>query len=219
MSANSPIPVPRTPCVDLATGMPTREWYYYWSQPSLSSASFLEPLTVPNGGTGLSEGVAGGVLAFATPTTLVSSGELQQGRIVFGAGSGLAPSTPVGLGTGTSILVGNAGGYPNWFALEDSGSVQWTFNAVEHTISANVTLSLSVHGSTSINVNLETDGSVTLSLTNVTITSGGTLQKYGFDAQGRLSQQAPATTDDLTEGSTNLYLTQARLMTRISLGF
>lgn len=61
--------------------------------------------------------------------------------------------------------------------------------------------------------------SIKADLTEPTISSGGTLQKYGFDVYGRLSEEEAATTDDLAEGSTNLYLTQARLMTRISLGF
>lgn len=47
-------------------------------------------------------------------------------------------------------------------------------------------------------------------LTDVTLTSGGTLQRYGFDAKGRLSEQEAATTDNLPEGTTNLYYTDAR---------
>lgn len=51
--------------------------------------------------------------------------------------------------------------------------------------------------------------SITADLTDVTVGTGGTLQKYGFDAKGRLDQEAPATTTDLPEG-TNLYFTTQR---------
>ena len=56
----------------------------------------------------------------------------------------------------------------------------------------------------------DTLGIVSFDLTDVTVASGGTLQKLTFDAKGRLSEQSAATTDDLTEGSTNLYYTDAR---------
>jgi hypothetical protein len=52
-------------------------------------------------------------------------------------------------------------------------------------------------------------GNPTASLADVSITTGGTLKKYGFDAKGRLSQSDDATTTDLTEG-TNLYFTAPR---------
>lgn len=75
---------------------------------------------------------------------------------------------------------------------------------------------------------LENTGNVTLAyvggtsikadLTEPTITSGGTLQKYGFDVYGRLSEEGAATTDDLTEGSTNLYFTTARVLATLLTG-
>ena len=56
-----------------------------------------------------------------------------------------------------------------------------------------------------------TAGVTTRTLADVSLTSGGTLKKRAFDAQGRLSQEASATTDDLAEGS-NLYFTNARVL-------
>lgn len=53
-------------------------------------------------------------------------------------------------------------------------------------------------------------GPPTLSLADVTATAGGTLQKTAFDAKGRRSQEAAATTDDLPEGAVNLYFTNER---------
>lgn len=58
-------------------------------------------------------------------------------------------------------------------------------------------------------VAINTSGIVSFDLTDATVTTGGALKKYGFDAKGRLSDQDAATTTDLTEGD-NLYFTDAR---------
>jgi hypothetical protein len=49
-----------------------------------------------------------------------------------------------------------------------------------------------------------------LDLSDVTLITGGSLLKYGFDAKGRLSESDTATTTDLPEG-TNLYFTNDRV--------
>lgn len=54
-------------------------------------------------------------------------------------------------------------------------------------------------------------GLPTLSLADVPDGGGGTLQKTAFDAKGRKTDTSAATTDDLTEGATNLYFTAARV--------
>jgi hypothetical protein len=66
----------------------------------------------------------------------------------------------------------------------------------------------------SANVTLTYTGGTSLvaDLTDVTVTSGGSLKKRTFDAKGRLSQESAATTDDLAEGATNLYFTSARVL-------
>ena len=48
-------------------------------------------------------------------------------------------------------------------------------------------------------------------LAEVTPTAGGTLQLLAFDAYGRRIQEDDATTDDLPEGTTNLYFTEERV--------
>src|SRR5690606_10283684 len=53
-------------------------------------------------------------------------------------------------------------------------------------------------------------GLPTISLADVTPTTGGTLQRYGFDAKGRRIEEEAADTDDLAEGSANLYFTDER---------
>lgn len=60
------------------------------------------------------------------------------------------------------------------------------------------------------------DGVTTFGLPDVTPTPGGTLQRYGFDAKGRRSEEEAADTDDLAEGSSNLYFTDARADARIT---
>ena len=60
------------------------------------------------------------------------------------------------------------------------------------------------------------DGVTTFGLPDVTPTPGGTLQRYGFDAKGRRIEEEAADTDDLAEGSSNLYFTDARADARIT---
>ena len=58
-------------------------------------------LDVTNGGTGLSAGTSGGVLAFTATGTIASSTALAASALVIGGGAGVAPSTTT---TGTGIL-------------------------------------------------------------------------------------------------------------------
>ena len=50
-------------------------------------------LNVANGGTGLTSGTSGGVLAFTASGTIASSGALAANALVVGGGAGVAPST------------------------------------------------------------------------------------------------------------------------------
>lgn len=61
-------------------------------------------------------------------------------------------------------------------------------------------------------------GPPTISLADVSVSAGGTLKKRAFDAKGRLSQEAAATTDDLTEGATNQWFTMARVRSAVLTG-
>jgi hypothetical protein len=58
-------------------------------------------VTVAQGGTGLTSGTSGGVLAFTASGTLASSSALAANAIVIGGGAGVAPSTTT---TGTGVL-------------------------------------------------------------------------------------------------------------------
>lgn len=61
-------------------------------------------------------------------------------------------------------------------------------------------------------------GPPTLSLADVADSGTGTLQKTAFDAKGRRTGTAAATTDDLGEGAANLYYTDARADVRVAAG-
>lgn len=61
-------------------------------------------------------------------------------------------------------------------------------------------------------------GLPTIDLATVTDVGGGTLQKTAFDAWGRKTGTSAATTDNLTEGATNLYFTAARVLATILAG-
>jgi len=58
-------------------------------------------VAVADGGTGLSSGTSGGVLAFTASGTLASSGALAANALVIGGGAGVAPSTTT---TGSGVL-------------------------------------------------------------------------------------------------------------------
>lgn len=98
-------------------------------------------VAVADGGTGLSSGTSGGVLAYTAAGTLASSGALAANAIVIGGGAGVAPSTTT---TGTGVLtaigvnVGSAGAFV-------------TFNGALGTPSSGTVTNLT--GTASININ------------------------------------------------------------------
>lgn len=57
---------------------------------------------------------------------------------------------------------------------------------------------------------VDSDGVTTFGLPDIPPESGGTLQRYGFDDKGRRVEEEAADTDDLAEGSSNLYFTDER---------
>jgi hypothetical protein len=84
-------------------------------------------IAVANGGTGLTTGTSGGVLAFTAAGTIASSAALAANALVIGGGAGVAPSTTT---TGTGVLTAlgvntNAGG--GLIALADPGADRIVF--------------------------------------------------------------------------------------------
>lgn len=106
---------PQTPIID-QTGVLSLEWLRWFQSPQFLSIDIAAPLGVASGGTGLSSGTSGGILAFTASTTLASSAELINHRIVVGGGAGAVPYT-IGAGTTTTVLHGSATGDPTYGAV------------------------------------------------------------------------------------------------------
>ena len=71
-------------------------------------------LPVANGGTGLTAGTSGGVLAYTASGTLASSAALVANALVIGGGAGVAPSTTTtgtGVVTALGVNTGSAGAF------------------------------------------------------------------------------------------------------------
>lgn len=83
-------------------------------------------LPVANGGTGLTSGTSGGVLAYTASGTLASSAALAANQIVLGGGAGVVPATLGSLGTTTTVLHGNAAGAPTFGAVSLTADVSGT---------------------------------------------------------------------------------------------
>jgi len=80
-------------------------------------------LPVANGGTALTAGTSGGVLAYTASGTLASSGALDQYGVVIGGGAGAVP-TSTAVGTATHVLTSNGAGVaPTFQAPASSGTV------------------------------------------------------------------------------------------------
>lgn len=120
MSQN--IQFPQGPFVG-ADGMVTLEWYLWLQNPQFITVNIGTVLAVDSGGTGLSSGTSGGILGFTATDTIASSGLLNANRIVLGGGAGATPSTPLALGTTTTVLHGNAAGAPTWGAVSLTADV------------------------------------------------------------------------------------------------
>lgn len=81
-------------------------------------------LTVARGGTGITAGTSGGVLAFTATGTLASSALLGDNVLMVGGGAGVAPNAiAAGLGTTTTLMHGNAAGEPTWAAVSLTADV------------------------------------------------------------------------------------------------
>ena len=77
-------------------------------------------LPVANGGTGLTAGTSGGILAYTATGTLASSGALTQYGIVYGGGAGAAPASTA-VGTAGQVLTSNGAGVAPTFQTASSG--------------------------------------------------------------------------------------------------
>ena len=126
-------------------------------------------LAVANGGTGLTAGTSGGILAYTATGTLASSAALAANKVVIGGGAGVAPSTTSLLGTAAAVTTGNyiqAVGYADTVtALGNTGTAinldVTGGNVFTATLTGNATITLRypvATGSSSFTLILANDG-------------------------------------------------------------
>ncbi len=85
--------------------------------------SIAAPVTVPNGGTGLTAGTSGGIPAFTNASTIQSSALLTSHGVLLGGGAGAVPYSLTALGTSGQALISNgAAADPSWQNV-NSGTV------------------------------------------------------------------------------------------------
>ena len=93
---------------------------------TVSVMSVTGIVQVANGGTGLTSGTSGGILAYTAAGTLASSAALTANALVLGGGAGATPAPLASLGTTTTVLHGNAAGAPTFGAVSLTADVTGT---------------------------------------------------------------------------------------------
>jgi hypothetical protein len=158
-------------------------------------------LPVANGGTGLSSGTSGGVLAYTATGTLASSAALAASALVIGGGAGAAPSTTttgtgvvtaLGVNTGTAgafVVNGGALGTPSSGTVTNltgtaSININGTVGATTPTTGAFTTLSAS--GATTIGARLQVTaaGSPPASGSGLEVLGGATPLLFAYNRTG-----------------------------------
>ena len=99
--------------VSIAVGEKCFVYYNGTDYVKISSINSTGIVPVASGGTGLSSGTSGGVLAYTASGTLASSAALTQYGVVYGGGAGVAPSATAN-GTTGQILTATTSGAPSW---------------------------------------------------------------------------------------------------------
>lgn len=151
---------------------------------------------VANGGTGLSSGTSGGVLAFTASGTIASSSALAANAIVVGGGAGAAPSTVT---TGSDVLtalsknVGSAGAFVvNGGALGTPSSGTLT-NATGLPVASGIS-GLGSDVATALAVNVGTSGAFVVNGGALGTPSSGTVTNLTGTASININGTVGATT-------------------------
>jgi hypothetical protein len=182
-------------------------------------------LAVANGGTGLTSGTSGGVLAFTASGTLASSSALASNAIVVGGGAGAAPSTittgtgvvtALGVNTGTAgafVVNGGALGTPSSGTVTNlTGTASININGTVGATTANTGkfTTLEATGVTTVSAGTVSDPAITTTgdtntgiffpaADNMAFTEGG-VEVFRIESNGRMGvgQTSPATKFDLS---------------------
>ena len=167
-------------------------------------------LPVANGGTGLSSGNSGGVLAYTAAGTLVSSNALATSALVIGGGAGAAPSTTA-TGTGVVTALGVNTGTAGAFVV--NGGALGTPSSGTLTYATGLPISTGVSGlGSGVATFLATPSSANLRTAVTDETGSGALV---FGTSPTLASPAiasPAISGTVTDTTTNL-VTQADIGT------
>jgi hypothetical protein len=135
----------------------------------VAASGLTGTVAVANGGTGLTSGTSGGILAYTATGTLASSAALAANKVVIGGGAGVVPSTTNLLGTAAAVTTGNyiqAVGYADSVvALGNTGTAinldVTGGNVFTATLTGNATITLRypvATGSSSFTLILANDG-------------------------------------------------------------
>lgn len=92
-------------------------------------------VAVADGGTGLSSGTSGGILAFTASTTLASSAALTANGLVYGGGAGVAPGSISALTNG-QLPIGRSGNTPTGAQITASTNATVTSASGSITVAA-----------------------------------------------------------------------------------
>jgi hypothetical protein len=131
-------------------------------------------LAVANGGTGLTTGTSGGVLAFTAAGTLASSAALTASALVIGGGAGVAPSTTTTAAGALTFLGTPSSANLATMVTDETGSGLLVFNSApaltNPTVTNYVETPYSANSSTAITIAL-TNGTVQI----ITLTGNATI--------------------------------------------
>jgi len=119
VSAN--VQFPQTPFLD-DRGYISVAWRQWLLNPQFLTIAFGGVLGVSSGGTALTSGNSGGVLAFIGSDTIASSAALDIHGLVVGGGAGGVPAT-IGVGANGQVLLGNTSAAPAWGTVSGDGSI------------------------------------------------------------------------------------------------
>ena len=176
-----------------------------WAQVALATG-VSGTLPVANGGSGLTTGTSGGVLAYTASGTLTSSGALTANRLVLGGGAGAVPTVLGSLGTTVTVLHGNAAGAPTFAAVdvgtdttgtlgEARGGTNQTTYTTGDLLYASAANTLSKLAASTAGTLLRAAGAGTAPTWSTTIwpnaaTTGDLIQATGSNTYGNLSSVA-----------------------------
>ena len=142
----------------------------YFTSLTLGSA-----LPVASGGTGLTSGTSGGVLAYTASGTLASSAALTQYGVVYGGGAGAVPVATAN-GTTGQAFIATTGGAPSWGVVGAVGGGTGVANNAAMTVTGSGNFAYTRTLTATTNVTFPTTGTLatlagTETLTNKTLTT------------------------------------------------